>query len=101
MTYEEFTPLFTMLVEEKKKQDNFIRCLPNSIAEAFFDNEYVEALERQTDFLLNALFEDKDLLEDVYNLMYGAFFGMSDEDPVLETLEGKLAYLKTNYFSEV
>lgn len=101
MTYEEFEPLFLMLVEQKETQDEFISCLPASIAGSFFSNEYIESLERQIDFLLDALFKDKDLLEDVYNLMYGAFFGISDENPVLETIHDKLTYLKTNYFSEV
>ena len=101
MTYEEFEPLFTMLVEEKEKLDDFIDGLPHSISAAFFANEYVESLERQISALLETLFEDKDLLEDVYNLMYGAFFRNSDENPVLETLHDKLVYFKTNYFTEV
>ena len=101
MTYEEFEPLFIMLVKEKEKQDNFIKCLPNSISAAFFDNEYVESFERQINALMEALFEDKDLLESVYDLMYGAFFGINDETPVLETIHDKLAYVKTNYFTEV
>lgn len=101
MTYEQFEPLFIMLVEEKEKLDDFIDGLPPSISAAFFANEYVESLERQVSFLLEALFEDKEMLESVYNVLYGAFFGISDEDPVLETLHDKLAYFKTNYFTEV
>lgn len=99
MTYEEFEPIFTMLVEEKQKLDDFIDGLPPSISAAFFANEYVESLERQVSFLLEALFEDKEMLESVYNIMYGAFFGISDENPVLVTLEDKLAYIKKIYFS--
>lgn len=98
MTYEELEPIFTMLTEEKKKQDDFIRCLPNSIAEAFFDNEHVESFERQVSFLMEALFEDKGLLEGVYNLMYEYNVWDTDED-IAETLEDKLAYIKKVYFS--
>jgi len=98
MTYEEFAPLFTMLVSEKKTQDDFIRCLPESIAEAFFENEYVGSLERQISSLMELMFPDKDLLEAVYHMMYEYNVWDSDEiNP--DTLEEKLAYFKENYFS--
>jgi hypothetical protein len=99
MTYEEFELIFVMLECEKKTQDDFINSLPASIADAFFENEYVGSLERQISSMMEILFPDKDLLEAVYNLMYGAFFGMSDETTVLETLEDKLAHFKKVYFS--
>lgn len=98
MTYEEFVPIFTMLTEEKKKQDDFIRCLPHSISEAFFDNEYVESLDRQVSFLMETLFEDKELLESVYNLMYEYNVWDTDEATSV-TLEDKLAYIKNEHFS--
>ena len=97
MTYDEFEPLFVMLVEEKKTQDRFFEHLPFSIAKAFCANEYTDSLERQVSFLLDALIIDNELIEDVNTFLFG--FELSGV-VIPETLEGKLAYFKEKYFHE-
>ncbi len=103
MTYEDFAPLFTILYNGWKAQDAFIQSVPPSIREAFFDNEYVGALESQQNALMTQAFKDKDMLEMVDYFLYEFKFGYKisgkGQDWDIQNFDQILNYFNYVYFS--
>ena len=102
MTYEEFVPLYEMLIVEKQTQEEFLNALPTSISDAFFDNELVESLEKQKSYLVEALVKDEDLLEVIYYFLYEHHCVIISADGTRNEylhLDDKLAYFKEQFFS--
>lgn len=70
MKFDTFKDLFSTLLREKENRDTFIKSVPSSIRDAFFDNEYIESYYVEVNALMSALFTDKILLDDIDYFLY-------------------------------
>lgn len=69
MTFEQFADLFSFIKRESERRATYIASLPSDIAAAFFDNAFVDSLERVQDTLVDAFFP-KHMLSDVKYMLY-------------------------------
>lgn len=70
MNAVKFKKLITDLKNSAEQGDEWLNRVPREINSAFFDNPYVDSLDRTKTLLLNALFEDTSLLQEVEWFLY-------------------------------
>jgi hypothetical protein len=69
MNHIKFKRLLTGLLKEKSKGDQWLDSVPGEVNSVFFDNPYVDSLQRSNTLLLQSLFEDT-LLQEVEWFLY-------------------------------
>lgn len=62
---EEFKVLIQQLYENNKKSNEWLDKVPTEISSAFFDNPYVDYLQKTNNILLCSLLDDETLVEEV------------------------------------
>ena len=102
MKYVKFKNLFEILMLEKDNRDVFIKSVPVSIQDAFFDNEYVESYYREVNALMVALFHQP-LIDDIDYFLYDTkpwkiIQGVNGERSYeINTIEEMLLYFEAEY----
>lgn len=102
MTFEDFKTLVTQIIEHDQAGDAYIDSLPGDIQSAFFDNKFVEHLEKTKDLLMQQTFEH--LTEWVYWMMWewkpGYEAKIDDVSYIIGDLNDFFEMIKANYFQD-
>ena len=100
MNYKEFEPIFTRIYSDTKKQDEFLKSIPVSIRDAFFDNEYSNSLEMLKEFMMKKLFSTE-ITDDIMYFLYDWKSGYDIETNgniyIIDDFEDMLIYFKKEY----
>lgn len=101
MTFDKFKSIFTVLYNETKNQNNFVDCLPSTIKQAIFDNEYTNSLAREKRLLLKHLFTQP-VFEDIDYFLYDFKVGfriiIDEKEYAPANFEGILYYFQQVHF---
>jgi hypothetical protein len=86
--------IFKNLYNNLQARHEFTDKLPQSIAQAFWDNEMIEAYDRDVSMLMKAIFPDH--IESIYWFLYEWRPGFEVNDTPIHNIDQYIEYLKAN-----